>query len=276
MKLYTTSDCSGAPAASGSAAPSPRPGLTSRSPTTRRRPSRRRPPTPPATSPAARELASPTWRTRPRRRARRPRLHARRHRRTTTARRSPAPPRPARRSSSTRRATAPASPAASGSAARFSSPGSRSPSPTTPRTTFKATATDAAGNTSRLLRSSVTYVEDSTGASRPIGSLDLDAASARPTTTPRRSPARPRPARRSSSTRPATAPARRGDRPAASFNSPGLTVAVPTTRRTTFKATATDTGGNVSRCSALDRLRRGLDRAGSADRLRLEPRLPGQ
>ena len=59
---------------------------------------------------------------------------------------------------------------------------------------------------------------------------------------------------------------------AAAFSSPGITVAVADDSTTTFKATATDAAGNVSRLlGQLGHLRRGLDRAGRARLARLDP-----
>src|SRR5207247_396995 len=115
-------------------------------------------------------------------------------------------------------------------------------------TTFKATASDAAGNVSGCSTSSVTYVEDSTApalaaslASSPVGAANDN------------SPAISGTAEAGSTVKRYTtaactgAPAATGT--AAAFASPGLTVGVSDDSATTFKATATDAAGNVSGCS---------------------------
>ena len=149
MKLYSTADCSGAPAATGSAATSPAPASRSPSPTTRRRPSRPRPPTPPATSAAARRASTyvedstapalPTASRRPR------------PARPTTTR--PAISGTAEAGSTVKLYTTDActgAPTATGTAAAFAT-GITVAVADDSSTTFKATATDAAGNVSRLL-----------------------------------------------------------------------------------------------------------------------------
>ena len=131
---------------------SPRRASPSRSPTTRPPPSRAPPPTPPATSPPARAPRSPTSRTRPRRRSRasppptpaspgeRQQPRGQRH-----------APRPARPCASTRRRDCTAAPRRPALRPPSRRRASRSPSPTTRLDDLQATATDAAGNVSRLL-----------------------------------------------------------------------------------------------------------------------------
>src|SRR5207249_4771026 len=115
-------------------------------------------------------------------------------------------------------------------------------------TTFKATATDAAGNVSGCSASSVTYVEDSTApalpaslASSPIGPANNNSPSISGT------------AEAGSTVKIYTtgsctgAPTATGT--AAAFAT-GITVAVSDDSTTTFKATATDAAGNVSGCSS--------------------------
>ncbi|MEK6275346.1 MAG: Ig-like domain-containing protein [Actinomycetota bacterium] len=140
-------------------------------------------------------------------------------------------------------------PTASGTAAAFSSPGITVAIADDSSTTFKATATDAAGNVSGCSTSSVTYVEDSTApalptslASNPVGPANNN------------SPAISGTAEAGSTVKLYTtgtctgAPTASGT--AAAFSSPGFTVAVGDDTSTTFKATATDAAGNISGCSA--------------------------
>ncbi len=139
-------------------------------------------------------------------------------------------------------------PAATGTAAAFASPGITASVSDDTSTTFKATATDAAGNTSGCSTSSVTYVEDSTApalpaalASNPVGPANNN------------SPAISGTAEAGSTVKLYTtgactgAPTATGT--AAGFASPGITVSVSDDTSTTFKATATDSAGNVSGCS---------------------------
>ena len=134
-------------------------------------------------------------------------------------------------------------------AAAFASPGLTVAVADDTSTTFKATATDAAGNVSGCSSSSVTYVEDSTApalpsslASSPVGPANDNnpeiTGSAEAGSTVRIYPT-------AGCTGGAAATGT-----AAAFASPGLTVAVADDSSTTFKATATDAAGNVSGCSS--------------------------
>src|SRR5205807_887171 len=129
-------------------------------------------------------------------------------------------------------------PATTGTAAAFASPGLTVAVSDDTTTTFKATATDAAGNTSSC-SAGVTYVEDSTAPATP-------------------SSLRSTPARRATNLSPAiSGNAEAGSTvklyttsdcsgsvaasgTAAAFSGSGLTVAVSDDTTTTFKATATD------------------------------------
>ncbi len=151
-------------------------------------------------------------------------------------------------------ATCTGAPAATGSAAEFASPGLAVSVPDDSTTTFHATATDAAGNTSTCSSGSVTYVEDST---LP------DTTPPDPPTLTGTDPSSP--ANENSPKVLGTAEggsmvklyetsdcsgsaAATGS--AADFASPGLTVSVPNDSTTTFRATATDAADNTSGCSS--------------------------
>ena len=140
-------------------------------------------------------------------------------------------------------------PEATGTAAAFASPGLTVAVSDDSSTTFKATATDAAGNVSGCSSSSVTYVEDSTApvapaslASTPIGPANDNSPKISGT------------AEAGSTVRLYTtfdcsgAVAASGS--AATFSSPGLPVAVADDSTTIFRATTTDDAGNVSVCSS--------------------------
>ena len=139
-------------------------------------------------------------------------------------------------------------PTATGTAAAFASPGITASVSDDTSTTFKATATDAAGNVSGCSTSSVSYTEDSTAPALPssLGSTPASPAN-------NNSPAITGTAEAGSTVKVYTtaactgAPAATGT--AANFSSPGLTVSVSDDSSTTFKATATDAAGNVSGCS---------------------------
>jgi hypothetical protein len=136
-----------------------------------------------------------------------------------------------------------------GTAAGFASPGLTAPVSDNTTTTFRATATDAAGNTSPCSSSSVGYVEDSAPPVAPTGLSSTPTSPANDN-----SPKVSGTAEAGSTVNLYTAsdcsgsPAATG--PAASFGSPGLTVTVADNSITTFKATATDGAGNVSPCSS--------------------------
>ena len=140
------------------------------------------------------------------------------------------------------------SPAATGSAAAFSSTGLTVNVGADSSTPFTATATDAAGNTSAC-SSAFTYIEDSTPPSTP--SID---DSSPPSPGSDTSPELLGTAD-SDSTVTIYASADCSGSPAATgtasaFNSPGLTVSVASASDTDFTATATDAAGNTSDCSS--------------------------
>ncbi|MDQ3935397.1 MAG: hypothetical protein M3340_12295, partial [Actinomycetota bacterium] len=140
-------------------------------------------------------------------------------------------------------------PAATGSAASFSSPGLTVTVANDSQTTYRATATDAAGNTSDCSTSTITYVEDSNPPAAPsIDDTDPNS-----------------PANDASPEVKGTAevgstvqvfkngncsgsPAATGS--AATFASPGITVSVTEDASTTLTARAVDAVGNQSACSA--------------------------
>jgi uncharacterized repeat protein (TIGR01451 family) len=136
-------------------------------------------------------------------------------------------------------------PAATGSAADFASPGLTVRVPDDSTTTFRATATDG-GGTSPCSASSATYEEDSPPAA-PSG-LSVSPASPANDNSPRVSGT----AQTGSTVRVYTTSDCSGDPAAtgtaADFASPGLTVSVPDDSTTTFRATASD-GGGTSPCS---------------------------
>ncbi len=141
------------------------------------------------------------------------------------------------------------SPLASGTASSFASPGIAASVSDNTTTTFRATATDAAGNVSPCSSTSVAYVEDSNAPPAPTVSSTSPASgsnnnspkvigSAESGSTVKLYPT-------ASCTGSAAATGT-----AASFASPGLTVSVSDNTTTTFKATATDAAGNTSSCSS--------------------------
>src|SRR5207249_2450641 len=135
-----------------------------------------------------------------------------------------------------------------GGAAAFASPGLAVTVGDNTSTTFKATATDAAGNASAC-SSGFTYVEDSTVPAAPRGLASTPAAPATDS-----NPSITGTAESGSTVKLYTTsdcsgtPAANGS--AASFASPGFTVSVADNSSTTFKATATDAANNTSPCSA--------------------------
>ena len=141
------------------------------------------------------------------------------------------------------------SPAATGTAAAFASPGLQVTVAPDSTTTFRAPATDAAGNPSACSTSSLTYVNDSTAP----GAGRADERSPRPRRTPSTTPVVKGTAEAGSTVKLYTTatctgtPAATGT--AAAFASPGLTATVVLGSTTTFKATATDAAGNTSACS---------------------------
>ena len=140
------------------------------------------------------------------------------------------------------------SPWQTGTAAAFGSTGLTAPVGADSTTIFKATATDAASNTSACSTSSLTYVNDST-APAPVILTSTTPASPSTSTTPSVAGT----AEAGSTVQLYTtagctgAPAATGT--ASAFGSPGLPVTVTANSTTTFKATATDPAGNTSGCS---------------------------
>ena len=139
-------------------------------------------------------------------------------------------------------------PAAEGSAASFASPGLTVTVAADSSTAFRATATDAAGNTSLCSSSSIVYTEDSSAPATPsVTDTDPDSPAND------NSPEVKGTAESGSTVRLYTTsdcsgpPAAEGS--AASFASPGLTVTVADQSSTDFRATATDAAGHLSACS---------------------------
>jgi len=140
------------------------------------------------------------------------------------------------------------SPAATGSAAAFASPGLTVSVTDDSTTTFYATATDQAGETSSCSTSSIAYVESSPGPAAPI-LTSTDPASPANDNAPKLRGSAP-----AGTTLRIFAGAGCGPNPvatgsAAAFASPGLTVSVTDDSTTTFYATATDQAGETSSCS---------------------------
>ncbi len=139
--------------------------------------------------------------------------------------------------------------AATGSATTFASPGIAVSVSDDTTTTFHATATDAAGNTSTCSSSNVTYVEDSTAPSAPTG---LAVSPTPPANN--NNPVISGTAEAGSTVKLFTnsscsgSPAATGS--AATFASPGIAVTVADNTTTTFYTTATDAAGNTSTCSS--------------------------
>src|SRR5207247_1826344 len=134
------------------------------------------------------------------------------------------------------------SPAATGGAIAFASTGLAFAVADNTSTTFKATATDAAGNASDC-SSAFTYVEDSSAPAAPSGLGSTPASPAN-----NNGPSIFGSAEAGSTVKLYTtsdcsgAPVANGS--AASFASPGFTVSVADNSSTTFKATATDAASN--------------------------------
>lgn len=140
-------------------------------------------------------------------------------------------------------------PAATGTAAAFASPGLTVTVAAGSTTTFRATARDAAGNTSACSSSTATYTHDAT-APTLVQVTGVDPAGPSNVLTPKVSGT----AEAGSTVRLYTTADCSGaavaSGTAAAFASPGLTVTVGRDRTTTFRATATDPAGNTSPCSS--------------------------
>jgi hypothetical protein len=137
--------------------------------------------------------------------------------------------------------------AATGSAATFASPGLTASVTDNTTTVFRATATDAAGNTSPCSSSSVSYIEDSTlpGAPTLTGTSPVSPGN-------QTSPKIIGTADAGSTVKlytDAGCTTLVGTGSASTFASPGITVTVFPNSTTTFHATSTDAANNVSACS---------------------------
>ena len=137
---------------------------------------------------------------------------------------------------------------ASGTAAQFAAPGIGVTVPSNASTTFWATATDAAGNTSPCSTSSLTYVEDSAPPAQPLLSATDPGSPSADTTPLVIGSADAGSTVRIYTDAACTSLAATGT--AADLASPGIGVTVGPGSTTTFHATATDAVGNTSACSA--------------------------
>jgi subtilisin family serine protease len=139
------------------------------------------------------------------------------------------------------------SPATTGPAAEFASPGLTVPVPDNSTTILRATATDAAGNTSTC-SPGLTYTEDSAAPTAPsVTDTDPDSPANDNTPEVKGSAETGSTVRLYTNAACSGSPAAVGT--AATFASPGLTVPVADNSTTTFRATATDAAGNTSACS---------------------------
>jgi hypothetical protein len=139
--------------------------------------------------------------------------------------------------------------AASGSTTGYNSPGIQVAVPVDGTTTFYATATDTAGNESACSPSGVSYVRDSVAPPAPT------LAGSSPSSPSSDNNPRIRGSAESGSTvrlytDPGCSSAVAAEGSAAEFASPGLLVAVADDSATTYYARATDAAGNPSLCSA--------------------------
>jgi hypothetical protein len=139
---------------------------------------------------------------------------------------------------------------ASGSASDFGSTGIAVHVADDSSTTFYATATDAANNTSDCSTASITYTEDSTPPAKPSGLSTVPAGPSNDNTIKVKgtSDAGTTVQLYTDSTC-TTAASGGGTGSAADFASPGIDVSVPDNSVTTFYAKATDAAGNPSACS---------------------------
>ena len=138
---------------------------------------------------------------------------------------------------------------ATGPAAEFASPGLPVTVAANTATTLRATATDAAGNTSACSASSITYVADSIAPAPPKLS-QTDPASPSTVNSPRvRGTAEAGSTVRLYGTA-ACSGAVLASGPASEFASPGLLITVSDGSSTTLRATATDPAANASACSS--------------------------
>jgi hypothetical protein len=138
--------------------------------------------------------------------------------------------------------------AASGSAGDFADPGLTVSVADDSSTTFYATATDAAGNTSACSADSITYVEDSSGPDTPT-ITDTDPDSPANDNNPEVKGTAESGSTVTLYTTSDCTGTVAASGSASSFASPGLTAAVSNNSTTNFYATATDGTGNTSGCS---------------------------
>lgn len=136
----------------------------------------------------------------------------------------------------------------SGSAATFASPGITLSVAADSTTALYATVTDQAGNASACASTAVTYVEDSTAPSKPTGLITSPVSPAN-SDTPRVSGSADlsTTVRIYSNSNCTSAVLATGT--AAAFSSPGLQINLISDTTTTLYATATDAAGNASACS---------------------------
>jgi Tol biopolymer transport system component len=139
--------------------------------------------------------------------------------------------------------------AATGTAAAFNSPGLTVSVTDNTSTTFYATATDAANNTSACSSSSISYVEDSAAPAQPTLSSTNPASPAN-NNSPKILGSTEAGSTVKLYTDSSCSSAVAAAGTAAAFNSPGLTVGVTDNTSTTFYATATDAANNTSGCSS--------------------------
>jgi hemolysin type calcium-binding protein len=139
------------------------------------------------------------------------------------------------------------SPTAQGSAANLGSPGLAVSVPDDSSTTFRAIATDAAGNASAC-SDPITYVEDSTPPDPPtLSDTDPDPPANDNSPKVKGSAEAGSTVNLYTSSACTGSPTAQGS--AANLGSPGLAVSVPDDSSTTFRAIATDAAGNASACS---------------------------
>jgi hypothetical protein len=138
--------------------------------------------------------------------------------------------------------------AATGTAAAFAAPGLPVTVPANSTTTFYATATDVADNTSACSTTSITYVNDRTPPAPPTFAATSPGSPA-PSLTPAILGVAEAGSTVSLYTTPDCSGAPTASGTAAAFGSAGIAVSVPAETSTTFRATATDAVGNTSACS---------------------------
>jgi hypothetical protein len=138
-------------------------------------------------------------------------------------------------------------PAVSGTAAEFSAAGIEVTVPDNSSTSFYATATDGAGNASACSTSSVTYVEDSAGEAPTLSGTN-PASPSNDNQPEVLGSAEPGSTVELFTTADCSGTAAASG-PAASFGAGGLTVSVADDSTTSFYGKITDAAGNVSTCS---------------------------